>query len=121
MEEKVEKTSWYSRNKDSVSKRQKIYSQSKHGRFMKYRKSSKERNIKFDLTEEQFLQFWDKRCFYCGLDVDGVGLDRLDSSDGYILYNVVSCCSVCNRMKNDYGLDFFLERCELIVNNVFNK
>jgi hypothetical protein len=32
------------------------------------------------------------------------GIDRLDSSLGYILGNIVPCCLVCNRAKNDLAL-----------------
>ena len=45
-----------------------------------------------------------KPCHYCGLDnnsVAGVGLDRLDNTIGYMLDNVVSCCTECNRARSD--------------------
>ena len=41
-------------------------------------------------------------CHYCGvktLPTVGSGLDRLDSSKGYLDENVVPCCTVCNVVK----------------------
>lgn len=31
-----------------------------------------------------------------------IGLDRIDNSKGYEPGNVVSCCNVCNTIKNKY-------------------
>jgi len=44
-----------------------------------------------------------------------VGLDRVDSSAGYVFANVVSCCVVCNRMKLDHSQEAFIEHCRRIV------
>ena len=45
-------------------------------------------------------------CHYCnyqlGQQSNSSGLDRLDSSKGYIKDNVVSCCYKCNRIKNNF-------------------
>jgi hypothetical protein len=35
------------------------------------------------------------------------GIDRIDSSIGYIEGNVVSCCSKCNTAKSDMPFDEF--------------
>lgn len=42
------------------------------------------------------------------------GLDRIDSSLGHTLGNVVPCCWICNRMKSDMGADVFLSHIERI-------
>ena len=68
-------------------------------------------------------------CHYCGtagsikyLDkVSGKiyyrnGIDRINSSNGYTLENVVPCCSYCNRMKMDLGYNEFLHLIEKIYN-----
>lgn len=36
------------------------------------------------------------------------GIDRIDSSKGYSDDNCVSCCSMCNLMKNNYSVYDFL-------------
>lgn len=57
------------------------------------------------------------RCTYCGIseaDLSAVGMrsqiqrvvkvlgvDRVDSDDGYVLRNLVPCCFVCNQIKGD--------------------
>lgn len=43
------------------------------------------------------------------------GLDRLDSSKGYIATNVVPCCGPCNRMKGTQSTDDFEARCMKIA------
>jgi hypothetical protein len=49
-----------------------------------------------------------------GLDIRYSGLDRVDSSKGYIHGNVVPCCGECNLLKNDGSLDDFFAHVERI-------
>lgn len=44
-----------------------------------------------------------------------VSVDRLDSSKGYTLENVVLCCAAINRMKMDMTVDEFRRWCQLVV------
>lgn len=44
-------------------------------------------------------------------------LDRLDSSRGYTLDNVVSCCSSRNSAKWDLSLEDFIMMCNKIAQN----
>jgi hypothetical protein len=71
------------------------------GRYVTYKNGAKARNISFDLSFDQFMEFWQADCSYCGRPIPTIGLDRIDSSKGYELDNVVSCCARCNRMKMD--------------------
>lgn len=48
----------------------------------------------------------DKRTF--GVSWLTNGLDRVDSSKGYISENVVACCKDCNRAKSDMSIEKFL-------------
>lgn len=78
---------------------------------------------------EQFLKLSQLDCYYCGSPPsnktnktvkgssqkqkeEGVfiynGLDRLDSSQGHTVTNVVPCCCTCNLMKKDMSVDEFL-------------
>jgi hypothetical protein len=43
------------------------------------------------------------------------GIDRVDSSMGYVAGNVVPCCSTCNRMKLDHSYDDFIAHIKKIV------
>ena len=84
--------------------------------------SAKSRNIPWDLTVEDYINIATKHCYYCGTEpvpstyltrkdetpIPVNGLDRQDNSLGYTLSNVVSCCSICNSMKNTMSVKSFL-------------
>jgi len=81
--------------------------------------SARARGIEFALTLSFFLEHFNmsssRACYYCGIQesafydrsmkatsggqLEVLGLDRLDSSRGYIADNVVVCCFTCNRTK----------------------
>lgn len=82
--------------------------------------NAKCRGFDFNLTEEQTEELINKPCFYCGQEHSD-GIDRLDSSKPYTIDNCVPCCFVCNRMKNKYPLNLFLEKVEKIYNLHYNK
>jgi len=80
------------------------------------------RGHEFDLTKEQVRQLVLQPCHYCGeppaqkqkigqYGYNGGflynGIDRIDSSQGYVLGNVVSCCKRCNWAKNSMSVDEF--------------
>jgi 5-methylcytosine-specific restriction endonuclease McrA len=76
-------------------------------RFSTARKNASKREISWDLSFEEFISFFDFPCFYCqnklGLPVkSGIGLDRLDSAKSYNINNVVTCCYICNLIKNEF-------------------
>lgn len=89
-------------NPECESRNKKKYYQSKKGKYAAYRGGAQHRNLEFLLTFEEFCSFWQKPCHYCGEKPETVGLDRVDSDKGYILNNIVSCCSMCNRIKSDF-------------------
>lgn len=69
--------------------------------FLGYAKyNQKESNISF----EQYLGLVSRPCHYCGATLGNTGcqLDRLDNSLGYLINNVVPCCTPCNMFKRDY-------------------
>lgn len=79
--------------------------------------NAKDRDIKIDLTFEQFLEFTKiNNCHYCNIFLnrkafkDRVNskshsaaylLDRKDASLHYTKENLVACCSFCNYLKSD--------------------
>jgi len=91
-----------------------------------------------ELNFKEWYDLVNQNCHYCGLspydkhysyskkryskgvDQDNVevfnGVDRIDSSKGYIKGNVVSCCTMCNRMKSDFNQKEFIKQIELIYN-----
>jgi hypothetical protein len=50
-----------------------------------------------------------RRDVYPELIIHYSGLDRIDSSQGYIQGNVVPCCAGCNAMKSKLSLEDFLD------------
>ena len=82
----------------------------------------KKRNLTCDISLIDLLILFKKNCYYCGSEPDNCyyyknkynehkflynGLDRIDSSKGYTIDNVVSCCKRCNIAKSDMEYDEF--------------
>ena len=97
-----------------------------------YLHGSKQRKINFNLSLEQFRKLVTGNCFYCGekpsqeVKVSSEystfiynGIDRVDNAKGYEIENTVSCCSVCNRMKNVLNAAVFVEWCKKVAKHVF--
>ena len=86
------------------------------GRYYDIRKAAQRRNIYFNLTFEEALKFKKKHCFYCGEKINHIGIDRINNTKGYVLGNMVSCCTVCNRMKLAMSYKEFINQCQKILN-----
>ncbi len=107
--------------------------------FNRYKKSAENRNLKFNLSQEQFKTIIESDCFYCDApprlvnfnrgrkrhfrryEMLANGIDRVDSSESYVIENSVSCCSICNMMKKSYLQHDFLEHIEKIHDCQLNK
>lgn len=81
-----------------------------------YKNGAKSRDLEWALSEDQFLELITSPCHYSGLPpskpltIKGGtfywnGIDRIDSSKGYITGNVVPCSTMANYAKSDrpYG------------------
>lgn len=108
--------------------------------YCSYRTRSRNENIKFDLTLDQFKTFTSLPCYYCNKPpsqisinptrtVQGMenskylynGLDRVNPSNGYYLGNILPCCKTCNYAKRLMGLTEFLQWIEQVYNNSVRK
>lgn len=98
------------------------YADNRHFRYRlgSIKGNAKGRNIDFNLTEEQAKSLLEMPCFYCG-EEHSDGIDRIDSSKSYTIENCVPCCSTCNRMKNKFSIDLFLDKVKKIYNLHCNK
>jgi hypothetical protein len=79
--------------------------------------ATEKRGIEFELTNEQFYTLRNGRCYLCGIrnsDKHLNGIDRVDSTKGYIVSNCRACCAHCNLMKNEYDIEEFLKKCTQI-------
>jgi hypothetical protein len=77
-----------------------------------YKKRAETKQLDFHLTQDEFLQIRSEVCYLCGkmnTDTHVNGLDRLDSTKGYTIDNVKSCCGECNYMKKKYLIDELLD------------
>lgn len=96
--------------RDSDSNMERAYHQPKR-HYKMYMQGAKRRGKEFSITMEEFMQFWQKPCYYCADPVEYIGIDRLDNDVGYIKTNIVSCCTECNFLKKGYSKDFFIGKC----------
>ena len=58
------------------------------------------------ISLEEYTLLLTRPCGYCGgaLNETSSGIDRIDSSKGYITGNVIQCCRVCNTAKSNLSL-----------------
>jgi hypothetical protein len=83
-------------------------------KYKQYLTSANSRSIKFELTVEEFQEVINQNCVYCG-DNSKIGIDRVDSSNGYSIDNVQPCCGKCNLMKFTHTEEVFLKHIIKIV------
>jgi len=83
--------------------------------FSILRSKARYRGLSWGLSYKDLMGFWGRSCFYCETEIETVGLDRLDSSEGYKRDNLVPCCGACNRGKGDQSREDFLDRCRRVA------
>jgi len=91
--------------------------------FYSYKSQAINDGKSFLVTLEEFKFLTSSNCFYCDVTPCSVmkmpnyalgsyiynGLDRLNSLEGYVLNNVVPCCTKCNMMKWVLSKEDFLK------------
>jgi hypothetical protein len=94
------------------------------------KRSAKDRGHSWDLEIEDVWQLYldqDKKCALSGMDIGWsktgltatASIDRIDSSEGYLLENVQLVHKDVNFMKQNYDQDYFIGVCKLIA--TYNK
>lgn len=99
-----------------------------------YRCSARRRALVFEISYDRFKQITKENCTYCGSPPTLIkkhphyygeyvynGMDRKDSSIGYIEINVTACCKTCNYMKLALGEKEFLAHIEKIHQHQLTK
>lgn len=81
-----------------------------------YHLHAKRKKIVFELPIDIFTNLLSSKCYYCG-EIGKMGIDRLNNDIGYTTNNSVPCCWICNFMKKNYTIEFFINHCRKIVNN----
>lgn len=112
---------WRARNPERNKENNKKLYDSTNGQFSIYKRSADQRNIEFHLDFQLYESIVFSPCVYCNeIQERGFnGIDRVDSSIGYIESNCFSCCQMCNYMKGCCGVDYFLKKIEHIL--TFNE
>ena len=85
--------------------------------FLRYKQGSPKRSYCFELTIDDFKQFFRQPCTYCGDAMENVGFDRINNLIGYTRDNITPCCSICNRMKHSHSIKDFIKQCKKIAKN----
>jgi len=106
---------WREKNKKRISELNVLWSKTPRGAFSRYKTRAKKKNIEFNIGFEEFITFWQQPCTYCGLEIETIGLDRIDSNRGYVEDNLVPCCTKCNVMKLDMPTNEFIDHCKKII------
>lgn len=99
-----------------------------------YKKSATERNIKFELNDQEFVDLiLREQCFYCesksGKNIftscnkptrsfEYFGIDRVNNNIGYCNSNTVTSCRQCNFSKNNFSSEKIINICSKIQNNM---
>jgi len=130
-------TSYYNENKEKLIANNKLYyknhiekmhdrnrvqKRSVQGRFKRGVDSAKKRNLSWNITLEQWQNLIiDNKCHYCNgaLPETGCGLDRTNNNLGYMIGNVVPCCTDCNTLKSN--IFTYEEFSELSKTELFKK
>ena len=87
-----------------------------------YKRGAEKRGLSWEISKDEFEQITKQDCHYCGIKPMQVnriphlngfytynGIDRKDSSKGYILGNCVPCCKRCNYAKRESTEEEFQE------------
>ena len=98
---------YYINNSEEIKKHANSLARKPERRFKTSQTRAKKRKLEWNIKEKEYLKLIQKPCHYCNnefgttIDASGTGLDRIDNSKGYIIDNVVSCCSNCNGSRAD--------------------
>jgi hypothetical protein len=104
-------------------------------RYQSYMQAAKKRNLSWEIDYDKFLDITQQNCYYCNTEPEMrpshhkrwdfkfpmSGIDRMDSSRGYEVDNVVPCCSYCNQAKWDHDIKDFLEWIKRVYSHQYKE
>lgn len=90
------------------------WSKTDNGVWNTYKRNARKRGLIFDIHKEKFVKLINGKCIYCGEEI-ARGIDRKDNSKGYTIKNCVSCCKICNLMKNAHSEKDFINKIKQIA------
>lgn len=84
--------------------------------YNNYKNTAIRKNIVFNISFEQFKEFCETPCNYCGtITKIFVGIDRINNNIGYEIENCTPCCKICNSGKNNNLYEVWLAWIDRIV------
>jgi len=85
-----------------------------------YKTRAKKYGIEWGISDDIAIEMFTKNCFYCGISPDKYhnGIDRVDNDKGYVINNIVPCCTICNIIKGALDIDVFYKRVIHILTHV---
>jgi len=90
-------------------------------RVNEFRQHAAARGKEVKLTKLEIAELVMSNCYYCNTRPKPyIGIDRVDSSKGYLRDNVVPCCRKCNTAKLDHTLEDFKAWIKKIAENIDN-
>jgi len=108
---------WRLANHEKVQASNKARNENIDYHYSNYKRSAAAKQLAFEIDKETFIILVTSPCHYCGIvqEKGFNGLDRMDSTVGYVTGNCVSCCQMCNYMKVSLSASIFVERAEHIA------
>jgi hypothetical protein len=112
---------WRDKNPEKVQEAYKKKNENIDYSYLNYERNAQLKQVDFKLTKDEFYDIVKQNCNYCGImqDKGFNGIDRVDSSVGYIPENCITSCAMCNYMKGCLDKNIFLQRVEHIM--TYNK
>lgn len=102
-----------------------------------YRTNANTRGIEWALSLDDVQSLILSECVYCGSQLSNKlktenkfgeieilmhnGIDRIDSTKGYVIGNVVPCCKICNTAKLNLSLTDFYEWVQRVYERIQEK
>lgn len=94
--------------------------------YNNYKISAWERQFSFSISFQEFCELALSNCTYCGGEFSNIlrrpfgelkynGIDRIDSSIGYQISNLVTACKHCNFAKNNRSIQEFISWAQKVV------
>jgi 5-methylcytosine-specific restriction endonuclease McrA len=131
---RINSAKWYEKNKD----KRKLYMILPHMIYFFIKRNAKNRNIKFNITKEDFINWYnkqDKICYYCERTLTKIqsdkkekeqykgrlSIDRKDNNKGYEIDNIVLACGRCNIIKGDYFTKQEMKRIGKLIYKLRNE
>ena len=73
-------------------------------RYQVAKRLAYKRKTIFSLLFEDYIKIISNPCYYCGVSLEfetGASIDRIDNDEGYFLENLLPCCEICNKGRNN--------------------